>query len=124
MTDVSELRTRVTGPVLVAADAGYAEESTSWILNFTHTPAVVVGVASAEDVVAAVRFAAANDLAVRVQGTGHGSHAPITDGMLITTRRLDTVRVDSGSRIATIGAGVTWDPVIVAAAQHGLAPVT
>jgi FAD/FMN-containing dehydrogenase len=124
MTDVSELRARVTGPVFVAGDDGYAEESTSWILNFTHTPDVVVGAASTQDVVEAVQFAAANHLPVRVQDTGHGSHAAITDGVLITTRRLDTIRVDAGARTATIGAGVSWDPVIATAGEHGLAPIT
>jgi hypothetical protein len=123
MTDVSDLRSRVTGPVLVAGDPGYADESTSWILNFTHTPDVVVGAATHQDVVEAVRFAAEHRLPVRVQGTGHGAHAAITDGVLITTRRLDSVSIDAGSRSATIGAGVSWAPVIAAAGDLGLAPV-
>lgn len=50
MTDVSELRSSVTGPVLVAGDEGYAEESVGWLLNFSHTPDILVGVASAQDV--------------------------------------------------------------------------
>lgn len=124
MVDVSLLRSRVTGPVFVDGDDGYADESTSWLLNFTHTPAVVVGAGSAQDIVEAVRFAAANSLAVRVQATGHGAHSPITDGLLITTRRLGDVRVDVGAHTATIGAGVTWDAVIAAASTHGLAPIT
>jgi FAD/FMN-containing dehydrogenase len=123
MPDVTPLRSRVSGPVLVSSDDGYAEESEAWIQNFVHTPDVVVGAASASDVVETVKFAAANGLAVRVQGSGHGSDAAVTDGVLITTRRLDSVSVDPGSRIATIGAGVIWDAVIEAAAEHGLAPI-
>jgi FAD/FMN-containing dehydrogenase len=124
MADVSNLRARVTGPVFVAGDDGYAEESVAWIRNFEHTPDVVVGVASAEDVVEAVKFAVADGLSVRIQGPGHGSHVAITDGLLITTKRLDTLDIDSETRIATIGGGLTWDPVIAAAGEHGLAPIT
>jgi FAD/FMN-containing dehydrogenase len=109
MTDVSDLRSRVTGPVLVAGDPGYADESTSWILNFTHTPDVVVGAATHQDVVEAVRFAAEHRLPVRVQGTGHGAHAAITDGVLITTRRLDPVSIDAGSRSASARSDTCWE---------------
>jgi FAD/FMN-containing dehydrogenase len=124
MTDVAHLRSRVTGPVLVEGDDGYTDESIAWILNFTHTPDVVVGAASAQDVVEAIKFAEANNLAVRVQGSGHGSHASITDGVLITTKRLDSVEIDPATRIATIGAGVAWGAVIDKGAKLGLAPIT
>jgi hypothetical protein len=124
MTDVSPLRSRVSGPVLVAGDDGYADESRAWIMNFTHTPDVVVGATSPQDVVEAVVFAAANDLPVRVQASGHGSHAAIVDGLLITTKRLDAVRIDPKTRIATVDAGVVWAAVVEAAGEHGLAPIT
>ncbi|MDQ1550629.1 MAG: hypothetical protein QOD50_51 [Actinomycetota bacterium] len=124
MADVSPLRSRVTGPVLVEGDDDYAEESLGWVRNFIHTPDVVVGATSAQDIVEAVKFAAANNLAVRVQGSGHGSHAAVTDGVLITTKRLESVEVDATTRIATIGAGVAWDAVIAAGGEHGLAPIT
>jgi FAD/FMN-containing dehydrogenase len=123
MSDVTPLRSRVSGPVLISGDDGYAEECEAWIQNFVHTPDVVVGATSASDVVEAVKFAAANGLAVRVQGSGHGSDAAITDGVLITTRRLDSVSIDPATRVATVGAGVLWGAVIEAAAAHGLAPI-
>jgi hypothetical protein len=43
--------------------------------------------------------------------------------MLVSTRRLDTVRVDSQRALATIGGGARWSAVIAAAAEHGLAPI-
>jgi FAD/FMN-containing dehydrogenase len=124
MVDVTALRARVSGPVLTPGDDGFAEEVESWVQTFTHTPEVAVGAATPEDVVQAVAFASANGLAVRVQGTGHGSHAAVTDGVLVTTRRLNSVAVDAESRLATIGAGVQWAAVVAAAAEHGLAPIT
>jgi FAD/FMN-containing dehydrogenase len=124
MADVANLRSRVSGPVLVAGDDGYAEESLPWFMNYTHTPDVVVGAATAQDVVEAVKFAADNELALRVQASGHGAHAAYTDGVLVTTRRLDTLEVDPAARVATIGAGLAWDAVAAEAGKHGLAPIT
>ena len=53
MIDTNELRSRVTGPVLVASDEAYATEVAGYNLAVTHTPDVVVGAASAVDVVEA-----------------------------------------------------------------------
>jgi FAD/FMN-containing dehydrogenase len=124
MPDVTPLRSRVSGPVLTSGDEGYAEECAAWIQNFVHTPDVVVGVASAADAIEAVKFAAANGLSVRVQGSGHGSSAAITDGVLISTTHLTDVAIDPETRIATLGGGVLAGAAIAAAAEHGLAPVT
>ena len=124
MTDVNSLRARISGPVLTPSDAGFAEEVAAWSASHIHTPEVAVGAASAQDVAEAVQFARDNDMPVRVQATGHGALLDITDGMLILTRRLDTVQVDPSTRVATIGAGVTWGTVVAAAAGYGLAPIT
>ncbi|WP_344820679.1 FAD-binding oxidoreductase, partial [Actinoplanes cyaneus] len=43
--------------------------------------------------------------------------------LLITTRRLAGVTVDPVTRRARVGAGVRWQQVVDAAAQHGLAPL-
>lgn len=119
-----ELASRLSGVVLEPTDPGFADEVAGFNAAVTNTPALVVGAASQADVVEAVRFAAAHDLPVRVQATGHGAHAAVTDGLLITTKRLDAVSVDPQTRVATIQAGVRWAAVIAAAAPHGLAPIT
>jgi hypothetical protein len=124
MSDLTLLRSRIVGPVLARGDAGFVEEVAAWNRTFTHTPEVAVGATSASDVAEAVKFARANGLAVRVQATGHGSHEAITDGVLILTRRLDALNIDPATRIATIGAGAHWAPVVAEAAKHGLAPIT
>lgn len=119
-----ELASRLSGVVLEPADPGFADEVSGFNAAAVHTPALVVGAASESDVVEAVRFAAAHDLPVRVQATGHGAHVPVTDGLLITTRRMDVVSVDPAARVATVQAGARWAAVIAAAAPHGLAPIT
>jgi hypothetical protein len=123
MTDISELRSALSVPVLVPTDPGFPAEVAGTNLAVVHTADAAVGAADASDVAEAVRYAAAAGLSVRVQATGHGAHAPITDGLLITTRRLDRISIDPQARTATIGAGVSWGTVIDAAAEHGLAPV-
>ncbi|HEY4267721.1 MAG TPA: FAD-binding protein [Galbitalea sp.] len=120
--DVTSLRAVVVGPVLTPGDEGFADEVVAWIRNFDHTPQVAVGVTSAADVIAAVNFARDNLLPVRVQATGHASHFAITDGMLIVTKRMSDVTVDSAARTATISAGASW-AAVVAAAGVRLAPI-
>ncbi|MCU1481340.1 MAG: mcrA [Subtercola sp.] len=124
MTDFTQLRTIVSGPVLTPDDAGFAEELVSNNREWVHTPQGVVGAASAADVAEAVRFAAANDLPVRILATGHGDEAAITTGLVITTRRLDQVVVDPATKTATFGAGVRWSTIVAAAAEHDLAAIT
>jgi hypothetical protein len=121
---LENLRALVTGPVLSPSDGGFAEEVSAFNRAVVHTPDVAVGVTSEADVVEAVRFAAVNGLPVRMQATGHGAESAITDGLLITTRRLDALSIDAAARIARIGAGVPWSAVLTAAEPLGLTAIT
>jgi FAD/FMN-containing dehydrogenase len=103
-------------------DAGYAEETAGFQTGFARRPAVVFGASSAGDVAAAVRYAAARDLPLAVQATGHGVPGPLEGGVLVTTRRMDRVTVDPAARTARVEAGVRWGEVVAAAAPYGLAP--
>jgi len=121
---VARLRELVHGTVYVRGDAGLAAEVACFNPTVQHDPDVVVAVADEEDVAEAVRFAREQGLPVRVQATGHGAEAPISGGLIVSTRALDTIDIDAASRLVRLGAGVRWAPVIAAAAEHGLAPVT
>ena len=118
------LDSEVAGPVLRRGDEVVAAEVAGQNTVVLHDPEVVVGATSEADVVAAVRFATAHGLPVRVHATGHGAHAPVTDGVLITTSRLSALEIDPATRVAHIGAGTRWNAVVAAAAEHGLAPIT
>ncbi|MGK3201021.1 FAD-binding oxidoreductase [Amycolatopsis sp. MEPSY49] len=102
-------------------DDGYAEEIAGFQTSVATHPAVVVAAENADDVAAAVKYAAEHDLPVAVQATGHGLTAG-TDGLLISTRRMTAVEIDA--KTARVGAGVRWGAVIEAAAKHGLAPLS
>src|SRR3954470_17200748 len=98
--DVSTLVDGVEGAVLRPEDEGYAAEVAAFNVSRQHTPDVVVVPRSADDVVAAVRWAGEHDLPVGVQATGHGAVTPISEGMLISTRGLDEVKIDPARRTA------------------------
>ncbi|WP_420311724.1 FAD-binding oxidoreductase [Streptomyces sp. YS-B37] len=105
------------------ADPGYEDELAGFQTGFTQRPDVVHGARSADDVIAAVRYAAARDVPVGVQATGHGLPGGSEGGVLITTRRMDRVRVDPGARTVRVQAGARWAQVVAAAEPHGLAPL-
>ncbi|MEU5532519.1 FAD-binding oxidoreductase [Streptomyces sp. NPDC020362] len=104
-------------------DAGYEDELSGFQLGFAQRPAVVVAARSAAEVAAAVRYAAARNLPVGVQATGHGMPGSSEGGMLVTTRRMDGITVDPAARTVRVQAGVRWGQVVAAAEPYGLAPL-
>ncbi|GAA4536797.1 FAD-binding oxidoreductase [Amycolatopsis samaneae] len=127
MTRVSEITTlagQVRGPVFQPGQDGYAEEVAGFQTGVPSSPAVVVGATEADDVAAAVRYAAAHGLPVVVQSTGHGLVTGADGGVLVSTRRMTAVEIDPASSTARAEAGVHWGAVIAAAAEHGLAPLS
>ncbi|MCU1586506.1 MAG: mitomycin radical oxidase [Microbacteriaceae bacterium] len=117
---VTELKERVSGPVLIPLDPDFGEEVFAFNVAVAHQPDVVVGAANARDVVEAVKWAAAEGMGVAVQATGHGATEPIIGGLLITTRRMQDVEIDEEARTARVGAGVKWKTLLAASVPHGL----
>lgn len=121
---LDELAAAVRGPVLAGDHPDAAGEITTFNLAVTHRPAVVVGATSAQDVAAAVSWAADRQLPVAVQATGHGPVRSVEGGVLVSTARMQDVAVDPVRRTATVAAGVRWSDVLPATAPHGLAPLS
>ncbi|MFI6266865.1 FAD-binding oxidoreductase [Micromonospora sp. NPDC051006] len=121
--NLARLTAEVAGPVLVPGDEGYSAETATWNTALAQRPVVAVGATSAADVQAAVCFADANGLPVAAVATGHGAVVPADGAVMINLRRISGVSVDAGSRTATIGAAVTAQRLIEAAAEAGLAPL-
>ncbi|WP_330175839.1 FAD-binding oxidoreductase [Streptomyces sp. NBC_01498] len=109
--------------VFRAGDPGYDPELEGFQLGFPSRPEVVVGATGTDDVRAAVAHAAAHGLPVGVRATGHGVAAAAEGGLLISTKRMDGVRIDPVARTARIEAGVRWRQVVAAAGPYGLAPL-
>src|SRR5689334_23025123 len=111
-SDVSQLQLNVRGPVFTAADPGFAAEVAAFNLSTQHQPDVAFGALDAEDVAAAVRWAAERRMPVSVQSTGHGATNAIEGGLLISTRRMLELSIDPIEKTARVGAGVRWRAVV------------
>ncbi|GLY99875.1 oxidoreductase [Actinoplanes sp. NBRC 103695] len=118
---LSELRSRLAGPVFVPGDPGYDEERATFNLNTPLTPAVVVGAATAADVQHAVRFAAGNGLAVATRGGGHLQPRTGEGQLLLTLDRMTSVTVDPRASSVRITGSPRWGDITAAAGVHGLA---
>ena len=121
--DVGALRDRLDGSLSVPDDADWDEARRAWNLSVDQRPAAVVHAESAGDVVAVVEFARANGLRIAPQGTGHmaGALEALSGTVLLKTSRMRGVEIDAPNRRARVGAGVIWQEVADAAAEHGLA---
>ncbi|MGW0702208.1 FAD-binding oxidoreductase [Streptomyces sp. NPDC002867] len=121
--DVVRLGAPIRGRTLHPGDDGFEEATSGWLLTVEHRPAGVVVAADAEDVSAAIRFAATANRPVAVESTGHGRSVPADGAVFVSTRELRELSVDPRARTARIGAGLRWGDVLAAAAEHGLAPL-
>ena len=102
------------------SDPGYEGAVTPWNLAVSMRPAAVIAVADADDVAAALRFAAARGLRAGVQATGHGAVPALAGHLLVSTKNLNEVTIHPAGW-ARVGAGVKWSRVIEAAAPLGYA---
>jgi FAD/FMN-containing dehydrogenase len=124
MTQALEtLADRVTGPVIRPGDEEYEDARRVYNAMIDAHPAAVVRCASAEDVVAVVRHAAAKGMDLAVRGGGHSIPGFGTaDGAVVADLSpMHAVDVDGPARIATAGGGTKWGRFNDLTAAHGLA---
>lgn len=119
------LRGLCGGAVHLPGDPGYDAARTPWNVAVDQRPLAVVYPASAAEVADVVRAAAAADLRVAVQGTGHnaGPLGDLSGSVLLRTSAMTAVTVDPVARTARAEAGTLWLDVVEAAAPHGLIPL-
>lgn len=118
--DLADLAARLTGRLVTPADADWDAHRMPWNVVVDQQPAAIVVAADADDVVATVRHAAANGLAVAAQPGGHGASRASDGAILLRTRALDDVWIDVDARVARVGAGVTWGALQAALDETGL----
>ncbi|QHK21459.1 FAD-binding protein [Pseudarthrobacter psychrotolerans] len=118
--EIPALKLSVRGPVFAPTDAGFSDEVTAFNLAARHTPDLVVGAMDADDVAAAVAWAAQRGVSISVQSTGHGATNDIEGGLLISTRRMLELDIDPAGMTARAGAGVSWTAVMDATGPLGL----
>jgi FAD/FMN-containing dehydrogenase len=111
------------GRLVTPRDDDWDDARTPWQLAVDQRPEAVVLAASAKDVTATVRAAAAAGLQVAPQSTGHnaGPMGDLTGSVLLRTSGLREITIDPERRVARVAAGALWGEVTAAAAEHGLA---
>lgn len=117
------LRAQTQGAVILPGDAAYDEARRAWNLSVDQHPAVIVQAQCADDVTAAVRFAAETSLPIAVQSTGHGVARKADGAVLIVTAEMNDFSIDPEAQTAWIQAGAQWGPVLMKAQEYGLAPL-
>ena len=121
-SQLSALATELDSQVVRPDDGAYDQVRGAFNVLVDQRPAAVVFPESAQDVAAAVRFAAGNGLRVVAQGTGHNM-APLgtmDDTILLKMERMTGVSIDPAQQVARVQAGVVWRDVQTPAAEYGL----
>src|SRR5262245_51143796 len=117
------LRARCRGTVIAAGDEGYDQARQVFNLTTDQYPALIAFPRDAEDVGAAVRYAASRGLRVAPRRTGHnaGPLPDLSDTLLLRTDALTGVEIDADARRARAGAASRWWDDVPQASAHGLA---
>jgi hypothetical protein len=119
----SRVAPTLAGKIVLPTHGRYEEARLAWNLAVEQHPAAVVFPESAQDVAAAVLFAAEQGQRIAAQSTGHNA-APLgslADTILLKTERMRGITIDPERRVARVEAGVLWHEVVDAAARYGLA---
>lgn len=112
-----------TGDAVYPGDARYDEVRQVFNGLIDKRPQVILQCGSADDIVAAVRYAVASGAEIAVRSGGHSvaGHSTTDGGIVIDLTRLRGVRVDPEARVAYVEAGATWGDVDPVTSRHGLA---
>jgi FAD/FMN-containing dehydrogenase len=107
---VDALRSRMRGPVLAPADAGYDAARRIWNATIDKRPALIARCTGTADALEAVRFAAKHECLVSVRGGGHNvaGTAVCDNGLMIDLSLMKGVHLDPAARTAWAQAGVLW----------------
>jgi FAD/FMN-containing dehydrogenase len=122
--ELDALRQRVRGAVVAPGDADWDQARQAWNIACDQRPALVAQPETAVDVQQLVTFAAAHDLQVAPQATGHNALAlgdDLSDTLLVRLDRMRAVSVDPAARRARAEGGAWWGDVTAVVAPLGLA---
>src|SRR5690606_20212767 len=125
-TDVAELRAKLSPEAVVFArgEDGYAEEAAGYNAASKINTDFVIGIATEDDAVAVVKFAAAHQLPIVIGATGHGQYRPLDEGIYLRAHRLNTLTIDKAAKTYTVGAGLRWFQILPEIREAGLLAVT
>lgn len=111
------------GALLQPGQPEYDERRRVWNGAIDRHPLAIAQCTDAEDVAAAIRFAAREHIPMTVRGGGHNvaGLAVRDDAMMIDLGGMDHVEVDPAARVVHVQGGALWRDVDAATQPHGLA---
>jgi len=123
---VEEFAKGLAGQAIRPGDPDYDTARRIWNATVDRRPGLIVHCAGLADVVAAVRFARAQDLLVAVRGGGHnvGGRAVCDDGIVIDLSAMRSIFVDPAARTVRVQGGATLADLDRETHVHGLAVPT
>ncbi|HEU5064284.1 MAG TPA: FAD-binding oxidoreductase [Gaiellaceae bacterium] len=107
MQELSSLRERFTGEIVLPGDPGYDSARAVWNGMIDRRPAIVLRPTDAGGVATAIAFAREQELAIAVKSGGHSIPGLSTcdDGAVIDLSRMRGVQVDPERRVAQVNGG-------------------
>src|SRR3989454_7998861 len=119
----TELKGSVRGDVILPNDARYDDARKVYNAMIDKRPAVVVRCTGVADVIAAVKAARAEGLAVAIRGGGHSvpGFGTADDALVIDLGRMRGIRVDPATKTVRAEGGSTWGDFNHATHAFGLA---
>src|SRR5262244_2739936 len=120
---VRDLRTSLSGTLLVPGDEGYEAARRIWNGMIDKHPALIARCANTADVVRAVTFARERELMLAVRGGGHSfpGYSTCDGGLVIDLSPMRSVAINADARTARAAGGAWGAHVDAAAQQHALA---
>ncbi|KJE88498.1 hypothetical protein CAOG_00147 [Capsaspora owczarzaki ATCC 30864] len=106
---------------LVTRDSpDYEQIRASWNAELKKHPKYIVQARTNTDVIAAIKFAQANDLEVTARCGGHSLRCLVDDGLVIDLRQMSMVRVEADKKIVHVGGGAQLGDVDAELSLHNL----
>jgi FAD/FMN-containing dehydrogenase len=117
------LADRLAGEVISARQGEYDAARKVWNGMIDKRPAAIARCADADDVAAAISFAAEYGLPLAIRGGGHNvaGTAVADDGLVVDLSAMREVRIDARGTTVHVQGGATWADVDRVTAPHGLA---
>jgi hypothetical protein len=110
--ETTELRGRMSGPVVTPDDAAYDEARAIYNAMIDRRPALIARCGSVADVRAALEAGQRGGLPIAVRGGGHNGpgFGTVDGGLVIDLSPMNEVDVDPTARTARVQGGATWGP--------------
>lgn len=121
--DVEQFAATLQGDLIRPGNGQYDEHRSIWNGMIDAKPALIARCQSAEDVVAAVKFARSHNLLTSTRSGGHhvAGKAICDNGLVIDMSAMNAVEVDTDHKIVKVAGGATLGDIDAATVPHGLA---